>query len=86
MSQADWAIICSMRGLPVVALRKRGMRWRWAVVGKKKNDEAKEGVANSKKASNKNHSVSNIVIIKDTQKKGEKRKAFSQGNSYKVTG
>ena len=56
-----------MRGLPVVALRKRGMRWRWAVVGKKKNDEAKEGVANSKKASNKNHSVSSIVIIKDAQ-------------------
>ena len=52
---------------------------------KKKNDEAKEGVANSKKASNKNHSVSNIVIIKDTQKKGQKSQAFSQGNSYKVT-
>ena len=75
-----------MRELTEIALRKRGMRWRWAVVGKKKNDEAEEGVANSKKASNKNHSVSSIVIIKDTQKKGEKRKAFSQGNSYKVTG
>ena len=61
-------------------------RYALAMGGKKKNDEAKEGVANSKKASNKNHSVSSIVIIKDTQKKGEKRKAFSQGNSYKVTG
>ena len=28
-------VICFMRELPVVALRKRGMRWRWAVVGKK---------------------------------------------------
>ena len=72
-------IICFMRGLPVIvlALRKRGMRWRWAVVGKKKNDEAKEGVANSKKASNKNHSKSCIVFIKDVQKKGEKRQTFS---------
>ena len=74
-----------MRELPVVALRKRGMRWRWAVVGKKKNDEAKEGVANSKKASNKNHSVSSIVIIKDTQKRGGKRRLFHKGIHIKLT-
>ena len=73
-----------MLGLPVVALRKQGMRWRWAVVRKKKNDEAKEGVANSKKASNKNHSVSNIVIIKDTQKRGRKGRLFHKGIHIKL--
>ena len=75
-------IICFMRELPVVALRKRGMRWRWAVVGKKKNDEAKEGVANSKKASNKYHSVSNI--IKDKQKRGRKVRLFHKGIHIKL--
>ena len=75
-----------MRGLPEIALRKRVMRWRWAVAGKKKNDEAKERGANSKKASYKNHSISSIVVIKDVQKRGRRQEAFSHGNSYKVTG
>ena len=39
-----------MRELTEIALRKRGMRWRWAVVGKKKNDEAKEGGCKQQKS------------------------------------
>ena len=46
----------------------------------------KRGGANSKKASNKNHSISSIVVIKDVQKRGKRQEAFSHGNSYKVTG
>ena len=59
-------------------------RYALAMGGKKKNDEAKEGVANSKKASNKNHSVSNIVIIKDTQKRGRKGRLFHKGIHIKL--
>ena len=73
-----------MRELTEIALRKRGMRWRWAVVGKKKNDEAKEGVANSKKASNKNHSISSIVVIKDVQKGERGRRLFHMGIHIKL--
>ena len=60
-----------MRELPVVALRKRGMRWRWAVGRKKrKMMRQKRGLQTAKK-----HQISIIlyqISLRTNKKGGEK--------------